>query len=118
MCISPLLLLETQWPHSVVSSCSGLLRLIHACPIFVFNGSLSTSSPEIKIECSILSREEGEKLNVWVAWMNLENLYGSHEQLMEVFESALQQNEPIEVFTRLVVIYEESNKMEVSGIII
>ena len=46
--------------------------------------------------------------------MNLENLYGSHRQLMEVFESALQQNEPIEVFTRLVVIYEESNKMEVS----
>ena len=55
-------------------------------------------------------------MNVWVAWMNLENLYGSHEQLMKVFESALQQNEPIEVFTRLVAIYEQSNKMDVSVI--
>lgn len=60
-------------------------------------------------------REEGEKLNVWVAWMNLENLYGSHEQLVKVFESALQQNEPLEVFLRLVAIYEQSNKMEVRG---
>lgn len=62
----------------------------------------------------IILREENEKLNVWVAWMNLENLYGSHEQLMKVFESALEQNEPIEVFMRLVAIYEQSNKMEVS----
>ena len=46
--------------------------------------------------------------------MNLENLYGSHEQPVKVFESALQQNEPIEVFTRLVAIYEQSNKMDVS----
>ena len=45
--------------------------------------------------------------------MNLENLYGSHEQLVEVFEKALQQNEPLEVFFRLVAIYEQSNKMEV-----
>ena len=45
--------------------------------------------------------------------MNLENLYGSHEQLMKVFESALQQNEPIDVFMRLEAIYEQSNKMEV-----
>ena len=48
--------------------------------------------------------------------MNLENLYGSHEQLVKVFESALQQNEPIEVFTKLVAIYEQSNKMDVSVI--
>ena len=47
--------------------------------------------------------------------MNLENLYGSHEQLVKVFESALQQNEPLEVFFRLVAIYEQSNKMEVRG---
>lgn len=46
--------------------------------------------------------------------MNLENLYGSHKSLMKVFESALQQNEPIEVFMRLVAIYEQSNKMEAS----
>ena len=67
------------------------------------------------IKFCLFLREEGEKLNVWVAWMNLENLYGSHEQLVKVFESALQQNEPLEVFLRLVAIYEQSNKMRVRG---
>ena len=59
-------------------------------------------------------REEGEKLNTWVAMMNLENLYGSQDSLMEVFRSALQQNEPIEVFRRLAAIYQQSGKMDVS----
>lgn len=61
-----------------------------------------------------VGREEKEKLNVWVGWMNLENLYGSQESLVKVFESALQQNEPLEVFTRLVAIYESSSKWDVS----
>ena len=59
-------------------------------------------------------REEEEKLNVWVALMNLENLYGSQESLGKVFQSALQQNEPLEVFNRLVAIYQQSEKMDVS----
>ncbi len=59
-------------------------------------------------------REEKEKLNVWVGWMNLENLYGSQESLIKVFESALRENEPLEVFTRLVAIYQQSQKFDVS----
>ena len=46
--------------------------------------------------------------------MNLENLYGSQESLGKVFQSALQQNEPLEVFNRLVAIYQQSEKMDVS----
>lgn len=45
--------------------------------------------------------------------MNLENLYGSQETVVGVFERALQQNEPIDVFFRLVAIYERSKKMDV-----
>ena len=45
--------------------------------------------------------------------MNLENLYGSQEMVVGVFERALQQNEPIDVFFRLVAIYERSKKMDV-----
>lgn len=44
--------------------------------------------------------------------MNLENLYGSQDSLVKVFDSALQQNEPIEVFFRLAAIYEQSKKFE------
>lgn len=46
--------------------------------------------------------------------MNLENLYGNQESLMKVFEQAIQQNEPIEVFFRLASIYETSQKLDVS----
>lgn len=64
--------------------------------------------------CTNVSREEDEKLNVWVALLNLENLYGSQESLVKVFQTALHQNDPLEVFRRLAAIYQESNKMAVS----
>ena len=51
---------------------------------------------------------------MWVAWMNLENLYGSQESLVKVFDMALKENEPIEVFSRLVAIYEQTKKSDVS----
>lgn len=58
-------------------------------------------------------REEQEKLNVWVALMNLENLYGTQESLVKVFERALQQNEPKKVFFQLIGIYTRTDKLEV-----
>ena len=53
-------------------------------------------------------------MNVWVALLNLENLYGSQESLMTIFQSALQQNEPLDVYRRLTSIYQDSNKTNVS----
>ncbi len=52
---------------------------------------------------------------MWVGWMNLENLYGSQETLVKVFESALQQNEPIEIYKKLAAIYVQSKKQELAG---
>lgn len=51
---------------------------------------------------------------MWVGWMNLENLYGSQETLVKVFESALQQNEPIEVYKKLATIYVQSKKYDLA----
>ena len=59
-------------------------------------------------------REEQEKLNVWVALMNLENLYGTQESLVKVFERALKQNEPKKVFFQLISIYTRTDKSKVS----
>ena len=59
-------------------------------------------------------REEQEKLNIWVALLNLENLYGTEESLLKVFERALQQCEPLKVFQNLVNIYSRTGKLEVS----
>lgn len=62
----------------------------------------------------LFSREEGEKLNLWVGLMNLENMYGSHDSLIKVFQRAVQQNEPKSVYYRLVNIYVTSDKIDVS----
>ena len=62
---------------------------------------------------TISFREETEKLNVWVALMNLENVYGTEESLESVFKDAARHCEPKTVHLRLAAILEESGKHEV-----
>ncbi|XP_017272432.1 protein RRP5 homolog [Kryptolebias marmoratus] len=61
---------------------------------------------------TISFREEQEKLNVWVALMNLENMYGTEESLKKVFERAVQFCEPLPVYQQLADIYANSNKVQ------
>ncbi len=64
---------------------------------------------------SINIREEVEKMNVWVALLNLENTYGSNETVEEVFKRACQYNDPQEIHERLISIYIHSGKQEASS---
>lgn len=59
-------------------------------------------------------REEQEKLNVWVALLNLENMYGSKESLNNVLNRAVQQNDATSVYLQMINIYCKSDKTEVS----
>ena len=59
-------------------------------------------------------REEQEKLNVWVAYLNLENMYGSNDSLQKVLARAIQQNDAKTVYLQMVNIYCKSDKTEVS----
>ena len=61
-------------------------------------------------------REEREKLNVWIALMNLENVYGSDESLESVFKDAARHCEPKTVHLRFASILEESGKKEVKSV--
>ncbi|GAA5875823.1 hypothetical protein JCM1840_003525 [Sporobolomyces johnsonii] len=61
---------------------------------------------------SINFREEQEKLNVWVALLNLENSYGDEGTLDEMFKEAAQSNDAKTVYLKLVDIYERSGKFE------
>ncbi|KAF9215680.1 rRNA biogenesis protein rrp5 [Podila verticillata] len=63
---------------------------------------------------TISFREEQEKMNVWVALMNLENTFGSADTLEEVFKNAVQTCEPKKVYLQLVKIYERSNKIDLA----
>lgn len=58
-------------------------------------------------------REQEEKLNVWVALLNLENTYGSEEPLEEVFKRACQYNDSQDMHERLISIYIQSGNNEV-----
>ncbi|KAI9494938.1 hypothetical protein BDB00DRAFT_730012, partial [Zychaea mexicana] len=57
-------------------------------------------------------REEQEKLNVWVAMLNLENSYGTDETLEAIFKRACVYCEAEKVYLQLANIYERSNKVE------
>lgn len=58
-------------------------------------------------------REETEKLNVWVAFLNLEVAYGTKATVDEVFKRACQYNDSREVHERLASIYIQSEKFKV-----
>ncbi|KAL0094591.1 hypothetical protein J3Q64DRAFT_1844994 [Phycomyces blakesleeanus] len=61
---------------------------------------------------TISFREEQEKLNVWVAMLNLENNFGTDESLNEVFKRAIVFCEPKKIYLQLAKIYERSEKFD------
>ncbi|KAK6621934.1 hypothetical protein RUM44_001741 [Polyplax serrata] len=61
---------------------------------------------------AISFREEQEKLNIWIALLNLENLYGSEEALQKTLSEALQYNEPYKIHIHMLNLYGKSNKLQ------
>jgi rRNA biogenesis protein RRP5 len=61
-------------------------------------------------------REEQEKLNVWIALLNLENVYGTLESLETTFKQAARANDSKTIHLRLASIFDQSDKLEVSKV--
>ena len=59
---------------------------------------------------SPIGQSESEKLNVWMALLNLENAYGDDEAIESTFQAACQVNDPQEIHERLVSIYIQSSQ--------
>lgn len=59
-------------------------------------------------------REEFEKMNVWMALLNLENAYGTDDTLEAVFQRACQYNDAQEIHERLISIHIQSGNNNVS----
>ena len=51
-----------------------------------------------------------EKLNIWIAYMNLENVYGDNESFKNVVEKALEVNDKKTIYKHLINIYRQSGK--------
>ena len=62
---------------------------------------------------TISFREEKERMNVWIALLNLENVYGNDETLDETFKEAARANDSKTIHLRLALIFEQSDKVEV-----
>lgn len=62
---------------------------------------------------TISFREEKERLNVWIALLNLENVYGTDESLDAIFKEAARANDSKTIHLRLASILEQSDKFEV-----
>ena len=64
------------------------------------------------IEC-VPAREEREKRNVWVAWLNLESQYGDppEEAVMRLFHRALPYNDPKQLHFALLDVLTKANQV-------
>ena len=65
---------------------------------------------------TIFPREEKEKLDVWTALLHLENDFSSDDTIEEVFKEACQYNDAREMHDRLIKIYIQSGKLDVSAV--
>jgi len=61
-------------------------------------------------------REEQERLNVWIALLNLENVYGTDETVEMVFKEAARANDSKTVHLRLASILNQTDKHEVCNL--
>lgn len=57
-------------------------------------------------------REEQEKMNIWIALLNLENTFGTEESLEEIFKRATQYMDSLVMHQKLVGIYTMSENFE------
>lgn len=55
---------------------------------------------------------DSEKLNVWIALLNLENAYGEDDSIDAMFKRACEYNDPQDIYTRLTSIYIHSGKRD------
>ncbi|CAH0480696.1 unnamed protein product [Peronospora belbahrii] len=66
----------------------------------------------IRATSAVSFRDEMEKLNVWVAYLNLEHDFGDDASFLRVFKSALLVNHPKRVYLHLVDLYARAEEHE------
>jgi rRNA biogenesis protein RRP5 len=55
---------------------------------------------------------EADKLNLWIAFMNMESQFGTQETLEECVKGALEVNDRQKVYLQLIQIYRASGKLD------
>ena len=100
-----------QFERLVVSSPNSSYIWIKYIAYFVAQAEIGKARAVAERALSVISfREEAEKLNVWTARLNLENLYGTEESLDRALREAVQRCDPLKVYTRCVRILRDTGK--------
>ena len=66
------------------------------------------------LSSNLMCREEQERLNIWMALLNLENVYGTKEEVTKTLQRAALVTDPFTLYRRVAAMYSTSGKMEVS----
>ena len=61
---------------------------------------------------TISFREQHEKFNVWLAWINTENIYGDDETLDEVFQKAMSHCSQSKLLKSVLDIFQQTHKID------
>ncbi|XP_059157358.1 protein RRP5 homolog [Physella acuta] len=61
---------------------------------------------------TITFREEQEKMNVWLAYLNMETMYGDISDVKKLLERAAIYNNPVDIYLKMADIYISHNKMQ------
>jgi len=98
-------------------------RLVVASPdsslVWVQYMALAMQGGELEVARGVAKRAlqrinfrlEGERLNVFLAWLNLENTFGTEEAMGEVLKEALQCCDQFKVYSQVAAIYQQSGKV-------
>lgn len=82
-------------------------RLAARTPAWQAPGAVPLSNPCL---APAGCREEGEKFNVWVAYLNMENLYGSEDASLALLSRALAHTDARRMYLAAVDIFERTHK--------
>lgn len=56
-------------------------------------------------------RDDAEKFNVWVAWLNAENVYGTEESTLQLLNRALQHTDECKLYLAAIDIFDRTEKV-------
>ena len=107
------LLTDDDYQREVIASPNSSIAWIKYMAFQLSIGEIEKARKVVENALKTISfRQEDEKLNVWVASLNLENMYGTKETLAGVFERAILYNDPKQVYLKMVEIHKKAENTE------
>ena len=107
------LLTDDDYQREVIASPNSSIAWIKYMAFQLSVGEIDKARKVVEKALKTINfRKEDEKLNVWVASLNLEKIYGTKESLMQVFERAIMYNDPKQVYVKMVEIHKKAEDYE------